>query len=163
MVVSGLWFVAYYVNHGIATWLPSLYTKTFGPDLRTALNYSLLSNVTGLIGCLLVALVIDRVGRRISLTIGLGGAAVALLSLAVSGATSGGQVAVWASVATLFVFATNVSLYLYTPELYPTRSRARGASFGGVHNCCASTSPWQTWARLSERCDDRWVCLAACA
>lgn len=66
VVVSGLWFVAYYVNHGIATWLPSLYTKTFGLDLRTALNYSLLSNVTGLIGCLLVALIIDRVGRRIS-------------------------------------------------------------------------------------------------
>lgn len=133
-VVSALWFVAYYVNHGIATWLPSLYTKEFGLDLRTALNYALLSNVTGLIGCLLVALVIDRVGRRVSLTVGLGGAAVALFSLAVSGASSGGQVAVWASVTTLFVFATNVSLYLYTPELYPTRSRARGASFGGVWN-----------------------------
>ncbi|TXS38597.1 MFS transporter [Streptomyces sp. OR43] len=133
-VVSALWFVAYYVNHGIATWLPSLYTKEFGLDLRTALNYALLSNVTGLIGCLLVALVIDRVGRRVSLTVGLGGAAVALFALAVSGATSGGQVAMWASVTTLFVFATNVSLYLYTPELYPTRSRARGASFGGVWN-----------------------------
>lgn len=90
--------------------------------------------MTGLIGCLLVALVIDKVGRRISLTVGLGGAAVALLSPAVSGATSDGQVAVWASVATLFVFAISVSLYLYTPELYPTRSRARGASFGGVWN-----------------------------
>ncbi|MFE9778007.1 MFS transporter [Streptomyces sp. NPDC005775] len=134
VVVSALWFVAYYVNHGIAAWLPSLYTKEFGLDLRTALNYSLLSNVTGLLGCLLVALVIDRVGRRVCLTVGLGGAAVALLALAVSGATSGGQVALWASVSTLFVFATNVSLYLYAPELYPTRSRARGASFGGVWN-----------------------------
>lgn len=35
---------------------------------------------------------------------------------------------------TLFVYATNVSLYLYTPELYPTRSRAMGAAFGGVWN-----------------------------
>lgn len=61
-VLSGLWFVAYYVNHGISTWLPSLYTKHFGLDLTTALEYTLLSNVTGLLGTFAVALVIDRVG-----------------------------------------------------------------------------------------------------
>jgi putative MFS transporter len=134
VVISLLWFFAYYVNHGITAWLPSLYTKDFGLDLGTALRFTLLSNITGLLGCLIVALVIDRVGRRPALAVGMGGAAAALIALAVSGAASGGQVAIWASVATLFVYATNVSLYLYTPELYPTRSRALGASFGGVWN-----------------------------
>ncbi|MFC5753436.1 MFS transporter [Actinomadura rugatobispora] len=126
------WFFAYYVNHRITAWLPSLYTKDFGLDLGAALRFTPLSNITGLLGCLIVALVIDRVGRRPALAVGMGGAAAALIPLALSGAVSGGQVAVWASVATLFVYATNVSLYLYTPELYPTRSRALGASFGGV-------------------------------
>ncbi|WP_377267997.1 MFS transporter [Peterkaempfera sp. SMS 1(5)a] len=134
VVVSALWFVAYYVNHGISSWLPSLYTKTFGLSLHTALDYTLLSNVTGLLGCLAVALLVDRLGRRLALTAGLGGAAVALFVLALSGAGSGGQVAVLASLTTLFVYATNVSLYLYTPELYPTRSRALGSAFGGVWN-----------------------------
>lgn len=133
-VVSALWFVAYYVNYGTASWLPSVYTSHFHLKLQTALDYTLLSNLTGLVGCLVVALLVDRIGRRPALVLGMAGAALALLVLAASGVHSGGQVAVLASVATLFVYATNVTLYLYTPELYPTRTRAMGSAFGGVWN-----------------------------
>ncbi|MFF3688202.1 MFS transporter [Streptomyces sp. NPDC002187] len=133
-VVSGLWFVAYYVNHGISTWLPSLYTRNFGLDLTTALTYTLLSNVTGLLGTFIVALVIDRVGRRPALVAALGGSALALGTLALTGAVSGGQVAIFASCTTFFVYAINAGLYLYSPELYPTRNRAKGAAFGGLWN-----------------------------
>ncbi|WP_406065305.1 MFS transporter [Streptomyces sp. NBC_01077] len=134
VVVSGLWFVAYYVNHGISTWLPSLYTKTFGLDLTTALVYSLLSNVTGLLGTFVVALLIDRIGRRPALVGALVGTVLSLGVLALAGATSGGQVAVFASCTTFFLYAINAGLYLYSPELYPTSNRARGAAFGGVWN-----------------------------
>ncbi|MDQ1011768.1 putative MFS transporter [Streptomyces sp. V4I23] len=133
-VVSALWFVAYYVNHGISTWLPSLYTKNFGLDLSTALGYTLLGNVTGLLGTLVVALVIDRVGRRPALVTALGGTAVTLGMLALAGATSGLQVALLASGTTFFLYTVNSGLYLYSPELYPTRNRAKGAAFGGLCN-----------------------------
>ncbi|MFE5028020.1 MFS transporter [Streptomyces sp. NPDC055144] len=133
-VVSGLWFVAYYVNHGISTWLPSLYTKYFGLDLTTALVYTLLSNVTGLLGTLAIALVIDRVGRRPALVAALGGTTFTLAVLALVGVTSGSQVAIFASCTTFFVYAINAGLYLYSPELYPTRNRAKGAAFGGLWN-----------------------------
>ncbi|MFI7385623.1 MFS transporter [Streptomyces sp. NPDC049813] len=133
-VLSALWFVAYYVNHGISTWLPSLYTKNFGLDLTTALVYTLLSNVTGLFGTFAVALVIDRIGRRPALVAALGGTALALGTLALAGVTSGVQVAVFASATTFFVYAINAGLYLYSPELYPTSNRARGAAFGGLWN-----------------------------
>jgi putative MFS transporter len=133
-VLSGLWFVAYYVNHGISVWLPSLYTRNFGLDLSSALVYTLLSNVTGLLGTLIVALLIDRVGRRPALVTALGGSALALLTLALTGAVSGGQVALFASCTTFFVYAINCGLYLYSPELYPTRNRAKGAAFGGLWN-----------------------------
>ncbi|MFG3306904.1 MFS transporter [Streptomyces wuyuanensis] len=133
-VLSGLWFVAYYVNHGISVWLPSLYTRNFGLDLSSALAYTLLSNVTGLLGTLIVALLIDRVGRRPALVTALGGSALALLTLALTGAVSGGQVALFASCTTFFVYAINCGLYLYSPELYPTRNRAKGAAFGGLWN-----------------------------
>ncbi|MEU6842178.1 MFS transporter [Streptomyces sp. NPDC046716] len=133
-VLSGLWFVAYYVNHGISTWLPSLYTKNFGLDLTTALVYTLLSNLTGLVGTFVVALVIDRIGRRPALVAALGGTALALGVLALTGVTSGLQVAVFASFTTFFVYAINAGLYLYSPELYPTSNRARGAAFGGLWN-----------------------------
>ncbi|WP_411127045.1 MFS transporter [Streptomyces sp. x-19] len=134
VVVSALWFAAYYVNYGIATWMPSLYTKTFGLDLTTALVYTLLSNVTGLLGTLVIALVIDRIGRRPALVTAFGGTALALGTLALTGAVSGGRVALFASGATFFVFALNAGLYLYSPELYPTRNRAKGAAFGGLWN-----------------------------
>ncbi|MEU3298485.1 MFS transporter [Streptomyces sp. NPDC006678] len=133
-VLSALWFVAYYVNHGISTWLPSLYTKHFGLDLTTALVYTLLSNVTGLVGTLIVALLIDRVGRRPALVAALAGTMVSLTVLALAGATSGVQVAVFASCTTFFLYAINAGLYLYSPELYPTHNRAKGAAFGGVWN-----------------------------
>ncbi|MFE6717729.1 MFS transporter [Streptomyces albidoflavus] len=133
-VLSGLWFVAYYVNHGIATWLPSLYTDTFGLDLTTALTFSLISNATGLLGNFLMALFIDRIGRRPSLIAALTGASVALAVLAIVGASSGPQVALFASCTTFCIFAINAGLYLYSPELYPTRNRAKGAAFGGLWN-----------------------------
>jgi putative MFS transporter len=133
-VLSGLWFVAYYVNHGISTWLPSLYTKQFGLDLTTALVYTLLSNVTGLLGTLVVALLIDRIGRRPALVAALTGTMLSLGVLALAGAASGGQVAVFASCTTFFLYAVNAGLYLYSPELYPTDNRAKGAAFGGLWN-----------------------------
>lgn len=133
-VLSALWFVAYYVNYGIASWLPSLYTKNFGLDLTTSLAYTMLGNVTGLLGTFVVAMLIDRIGRRPALVAGLGGAALALGVLALAGVTSGLQVALFASCTTFFVYAINASLYLYSPELYPTANRATGAAFGGLWN-----------------------------
>ncbi|MER5755211.1 MFS transporter [Streptomyces sp. NPDC002088] len=133
-VLSGLWFVAYYVNHGISTWLPSLYTREFGLDLTSALVYTLLSNVTGLLGTFVMAMLIDRLGRRPALLGALVGTALSLAVLALAGATSGSQVAVFASCTTFFLYAINAGLYLYSPELYPTVNRARGAAFGGLSN-----------------------------
>ncbi|MEU2679056.1 MFS transporter [Streptomyces sp. NPDC007107] len=133
-VLSGLWFVAYYVNHGISTWLPSLYTKEFGLDLTTALVYTLVSNVTGLLGTFVVAMLIDRIGRRPALIGAFVGTVLSLTVLALAGATSGGQVALFASCTTFFLYAINAGLYLYSPELYPTFNRAKGAAFGGLWN-----------------------------
>ncbi|MFD6322042.1 MFS transporter [Streptomyces sp. NPDC058442] len=134
VILSTLWFTAYYVNHGIITWLPSLYTGQFGLDLTTALTYSLISNATGLLGTVIAALVVDRIGRKPLLLTALLGTTATLAALAVTGATSGGQVALFASCTTFFIFVINASLYLYAPELYPTRNRAKGAAFGGVWN-----------------------------
>ncbi|MET9595284.1 MFS transporter [Streptomyces sp. NPDC006516] len=135
-VLAGLWFAAYYVNHGISTWLPSLYTKEFGLDLTTALVFTLLSNVTGLLGTFVMAMLIDRTGRRPALIGAFVGTTLSLGVLALAGATSGGQVALFASCTTFFLYAINAGLYLYSPELYPTSNRATGAAFGGLWNRC---------------------------
>ena len=129
-----VWFVGYLANYGIVSWLPTIYKQVYKLPLGPALWYSTVASVAGLGGCVIAALTIDRIGRRGVIAAGLGGTAVTLLVLGVIGANSPGQLAVWSALAALFSFGVNISLYLYTPELYPTRSRALGCSLGGVMN-----------------------------
>lgn len=134
LVVWTIWFIGYLANYGIIAWLPSLYKDEFRVPIGTALWYSTAASIAGLVGCVIVALTIDRVGRRNVLAIGLGGATVMLFVLGILGTTSAPQLAVLSALAAMFTFGVNISLYLYTPELYPTRSRALGCSMGGVMN-----------------------------
>jgi putative MFS transporter len=134
VVVSVLWFGGYFVNYGLTAWLPTLYTSLYHVPIGTALNYTLLTSLVGFLGCVLVALLVDRIGRRTSLVLGLGVGGLLLLVLAALGATTGGSVALWSTLSAGFVFAANICLYLYTSELYPTRIRALGSSLGGAWN-----------------------------
>ena len=133
-VVSALWFGGYFVNYGITAWLPAIYTSIYHVPLGTALTYTLYTSVVGFAGCVVVMLLVDRIGRRPSLVIGLivGGALLVVLALLC--ARTGTDVAVWATLSGFFIFAVNICLYLYTAELYPARVRAMGVSFGGVWN-----------------------------
>lgn len=134
VLVSVLWFCGYFVNYGITAWLPTIYTANYGVPLATALNYTLITSVAGFAGCVGVALLVDRVGRRTSLVVGPGVGAAMLGVLVLLGARSGAEVALWCSLSAAFVFAANLCLYLYTAELYPTRIRAVGSSLGGICN-----------------------------
>ncbi|MER7011588.1 MFS transporter [Saccharopolyspora sp. NPDC000359] len=134
LVVWAIWFVGYLANYGVTSWLPTLYRTTYHLPMDTALWYSTAASVAGLFGCLIAALAVDLVGRRVVFSVGLGATAVPLLVLAALGATTAVQLVVWSAIAAMFNFAVNVSLYLYTPELYPTRSRALGCSMGGTMN-----------------------------
>ncbi|MFJ8676696.1 MFS transporter [Streptomyces sp. NPDC093589] len=134
LVVGTLWFTGYFVNYGITSWLPTIYGTRFGLNLTDALLYSTVTSVAGLLGCLLAALTVDRIGRRRIFALFLGGAAAVLLVLAALGAGTPVQVLVWTSLAAVCFFGSNICLYLYTPELYPTRMRALGCSVGGALN-----------------------------
>lgn len=132
VIVSVLWFGGYFVNYGLTAWLPTLYTSVYHLPIGTALNYTLLTSIAGFLGCVALAFLVDRIGRRASLTAGLGIGGALLGVLALLGAHSGSAVALWCTLSALFIFAANICMYLYTPELYPTRIRGLGASFGGA-------------------------------
>ncbi|MEV6793995.1 MFS transporter [Streptomyces sp. NPDC051320] len=134
LVVGALWFTGYFVNYGITSWLPTIYRNRYDLSLSDALLYSTVTSCAGLIGCLAVALTVDRAGRRRVITLSLAGSAVMLLVLACLGAHTPVQVLVWTSLAAVFLFGSNICLYLYTPELFPTRMRALGSSVGGALN-----------------------------
>ncbi|WP_329114763.1 MFS transporter [Streptomyces sp. NBC_01465] len=134
LVIGALWFAGYFVNYGISSWLPTIYQNRYGLSLSDALLYSTVTSCAGLLGCLVAALTVDRAGRRRVITGCLAGAAAGLLVLAYVGARTPLQVLVWTSLAAVFFFGSNICLYLYTPELFPTRMRALGSSVGGAMN-----------------------------
>ena len=98
----------------------------------TALHYSILTTVAGLVGCVLVALLIDNVGRRICITASMVLCSTLLFLLAGFGASTAERVLLFSAGSALFVFAVNMALYVYTAKLYPTRMRALGCAFGGA-------------------------------
>ena len=137
-----LWFCAAFVGYGITIWLPTIYRTVFNLPVPEALRYSLISNVALIAGTLICAYMIDRAGRRATFTTAFACGGVALLVLWLLGLTSGLTVAavvIMATVASLFASMLQLGLFLYTPEIYPTRIRALG---------CGSASGWTRIATI---------------
>jgi putative MFS transporter len=110
LVVWVIWFSAYFVNYGLTIWLPTVYRTMFQLPLEQSLRYGLITQAVGLLGTLICALTIDYVGRR----------------LWFYPAPTAEQVLTSITVAYFFISTINIGVYLYTPELYPTRVRAIG-------------------------------------
>jgi putative MFS transporter len=86
----------------------------------------LITQAFGLLGTLICALSIDYVGRRLWFAVAFAAATLALGALAMAPQPSAQQVLTCMTIAYFFVSTINIGVYLYTPELYPTRVRAFG-------------------------------------
>jgi putative MFS transporter len=138
LVVWVLWACAYFITNGLNNWMPTLYNRVYGLSLDQALRAGTLTNVAQvaiLLGC---AFAIDRLGRRgWTMVCFLAGAVL----LAALGSFASGSVAAVITLVTIsygIVGSVNAVLYLYTPEIYPTRMRALGT---GAATC---------WLRLAS-------------
>jgi putative MFS transporter len=126
LVVWLLWATAYFVTNSLNNWMPSLYSTIYGLPLQQSLRAASMTNVAQVVILLACAFYIDRIGRRIWTVAAFmaGGAALAVLGL------TGAQHATLVMILATFSYGTigsiNAVLYLYTPEIYPTRIRAIG-------------------------------------
>lgn len=125
-----LWFCVYFVNYGLQTWLPTLYSTVFNLSIQRSLVYSIIPLLVGLAGNLISAFLIDRVGRKPWFAVSFLAVAVALFALAMTGVTSAEILLLFTTINMFFVSPMSAGLYLYTPELYPTRLRGFGSSTG---------------------------------
>ena len=126
LVVWVIWFCAYFINYGLVIWLTTIFRTVYKLPLDVSLRYGLIIQVTGFVGTCICALTIDYVGRKPYFAVSFAAAAVSLGMLAMQPTPSAEQVLMHVAAAYFFISTVNIGAYLYTPELYPTRSRALG-------------------------------------
>ncbi|MBI0579939.1 MFS transporter [Neobacillus cucumis] len=129
LIVWTLWFTAYFVSNGLNNWLPSLYKTVYHLPLQESLRAASVTNIVQTIAVFACALLIDRIGRKRWATIAFLVAALLLTTLWVVGAKTPASVIYLGSTAYGAMGTITVLLYLYTPEIYPTRMRAIGTAF----------------------------------
>ncbi|PRS27509.1 MFS transporter [Bacillus pumilus] len=129
LIVWGLWFSAYFVSNGLNNWLPSLYNTVYNLPVGDSLRAASLTNILQTIGGFACAFLIDKVGRKRWATIAFIVTGALLTALWISGASSPESVIYLGSAAYGMMGTITVLLYLYTPEIYPTRMRVIGTAF----------------------------------
>jgi putative MFS transporter len=135
------WFCGYSVLYGFSTWLPTMYVRIGGLPTGYALALTAFASALYLVEIYIFALTVDRVGRKpwfvggfaLSVVGGAFGCVAILL-----GATAWPVLLVAGLLMGLGISPVTAGLYLYTPELYPTRMRAWATSTGSGMNRIAS-------------------------
>jgi putative MFS transporter len=136
LLVWGLFFAIYFVQYGLNAWLPTLYVKVGGLAPQFALALAVANGCVALAAAVIFGFTVDRIGRRrwfiLGFSLSLIGIAWGIVALA------GLKLTAWPvlfSAALLMTAGTGVnagSIYLYAPELFPTRMRAWATSTGSA-------------------------------
>jgi putative MFS transporter len=132
LTVWTAWFSCFFVGFGLTTWLPSIYRSVFKLSLADALLYGVIASCSSLVGCLACSLLIDIVGRRRWFCLAFAACAPVMFWIWHHGPTSAEFILVWVCVAAFFNSTISLCVFLYTPEIYPTRMRAFAVSMSAL-------------------------------
>jgi len=122
-----LWICFYLINYSIQTWLPTLYTSQFGVEYQESLFRSMAVNAIAIVTTVISGLVIDKVGRKWVFGVCFGGIIAVTLGLFLTGVDSANTLFMYTCIYGAFTPIASC-LYLYSPELYPTRMRSLAVS-----------------------------------
>lgn len=128
LVVWVVYFCTYFCVNGLSVWVPTIFTRVFRLPLQTGLRYGFYLAALGLVTAFLAAFLIDKSGRKPWITVAFFLGAACSIILWLTGARTADTVLVLALAAYFPVSSLGGALYLYVPELYPTRLRGIGAS-----------------------------------
>lgn len=131
-----VWFGIIFSYYGIFMWLPSLVFKQGFTVVKT-FEYVLVMTLAQLPGYFCAAWLVDRMGRKYTLSVFLLCSGIA--SYFFGHAATAAALMGWGAVMSFFNLGAWGVLYTYTPELYPTSIRALGSGwaagvgrFGGM-------------------------------
>lgn len=137
-----IWFMAYFVVYGFTVWLPGLYVRVGHLPAGDSLLLTAVSGALGLVGAYALVWVLDTFGRRPTFLASFGLMVVGAVFGCVSIGLLGHEQWPWLFAASLIMLMGGsvlaVAVYIYTPELYPTRMRGWGTSFCSTGNRLAS-------------------------
>ncbi len=134
-----IWMVfltTYFIQYGLNGWLPTLYVKIGGLPPRNALALTVGNGCVTLAAAVVFALTVDRIGRKAWFLLGFGLAMVGVAAGIV--AVTVFHIAAWpvlfsaALPMTAGIGVNSGLVYLYAPELFPTRMRAWATSTGSA-------------------------------
>jgi MFS transporter, putative metabolite:H+ symporter len=136
-VVWTHWFCSYFVSNGFQSWAATLYMTIGGLPIRYALMLTIVTSGLQLCGSYTLAFTVDRLGRVPWFT----GSFLVVCAGAALGAILTGPFAVrgWQPLLLCGIVMTvgninGLGVYVYTPELYPTRMRAWATAMGSSFN-----------------------------
>lgn len=132
VVVAMLWATCGFIQYGLSTWLPTVYKTIYHAPLQLALNLAALASVLGVVGSLVCAMIVDKVGRKPVMVVSF---VLCGVSLALAGLLHEQSLYVVAGLCSLalgLMACGFITAYVYTPELYPTNIRAIGCGMGGA-------------------------------
>lgn len=142
LTVWVIWFCTFFCNFGMVTWLPTLYTSIYKLPLAVALKYGMITQASILVACLAAAFLIDWVGRKWLFAGAFFWSAVFLFLIWLMGRTSAQTLLLMTSLSYAGISILSISLWVYTPEIYPTRMRALGCGVGtGWYRVAVIISP----------------------
>jgi len=125
-----LWLFALLGYYGLTTWLGALLQQA-GYGATKSVLYTVYISLAGIPGFIFSAWLLEAWGRKPTCVLMLLGSAIAAYLYGQSAATQAplAQLIGAGLCMQFFMFGMWSVLYAYTPELYPTRSRATGAGF----------------------------------
>lgn len=130
VMLWAVWFFALLGYYGLTSWLGALLQQA-GYEVTKSVLYTIYISLAGIPGFLFSAWLLEKWGRKPTCALMLIGSAVAAYAYGQAAAL---RLPVEQLIAAglcmqFFMFGMWSVLYAYTPELYPTRSRATGSGF----------------------------------
>ena len=139
-----VWFGVNFAYYGAFIWIPTILVAS-GMDLVRSFGFTLVITLAQLPGYAAAAVLVERWGRRPTLSTFLVGSAGAAVMFGSAGTEAG--ILGWGMALSFFNLGAWGALYALSPEVYPTELRGTGtgwaAGFGRIASILAPLSvPW---------------------
>lgn len=124
-----IWFGINFGYYGFVLWTPSLLVGK-GFALVKSFEFTLIMSLAQLPGYFSAAYLVERIGRKVVLTVYFAGTAVAAWLFGHAGSVN--EVLLYGCLLYFFSLGAWGCVYAYTPEVYPTVARASGSGWASA-------------------------------